>query len=139
MDRTLNQIRDAGLINTKALPNGAAAVNGDGFDLGALSDRGARLENVELLITAPALDTADLPDTKTMTYKVQHDTASDFGTAATLADAVLVQTGAGGAGDDAATARFRFPADCNRYVRVVATNSGTGDASDKSMTTELLF
>jgi len=50
---------------------------------------------------------------------------------------VLVQTGAGGAGAAAATARFAIPSDCERYVRVTATNSGTGDASGASMTVNL--
>lgn len=139
MDRTAHQVQDAGLIKTKALPNGAAAVNSDGLDTGLRGSRGAFLTECELLIEAPALATAALPDTKTMTYKVQHDSDSAFGTAVTLADAVLVQTGAGGAGAAAASARVRLPSTVSRYVRVVATNSGAGDASGSSMTVSLNF
>jgi len=133
------EVQDATLIKTKALPNGAAAVNSTGFDLGAVSDNGARLEDVELKLTAPALAVADLADTETMTYKVQHDSAVAFGTATTLYDAICVQVGAGGAGAVAETVRMKIPSNCKRYIRIVATNSGAGDASDKSLTEELLF
>jgi len=121
---------------TKALPNGAASSSTDAIDLGPLTDRGAR-PPMELEILAPALTAAQLPDDKTMTYKVESDSASNFASPKTLADAVLVQTGAGGAGAAAATARFAIPSDCERYVRVTATNSGTGDASGASMTVNL--
>ena len=130
------RLADAQFEVTKALPNGAAAVNSDSMDLEVSSD-GLHLANCELEITAPALDTADLPDTKTMTYKVEEsDDDSSFNT---VADSVLVQTGASGAGAAAATVRVRLPSDVKRYVRVTATNSGTGDASDKSLTAKLLF
>jgi len=139
MDRTGFGVRDANFKKTKALPDGAVSVQTAGMDLGALSGRGARLEEFELLITAPALTTAELPDTKTMKYDVQCDGDVNFGSPKTIAKEVLVQTGAGGAGAAAATARFRLPSDVEQYVRVQATNSGTGDASGKSMTAELLF
>jgi hypothetical protein len=74
-----------------------------------------------------------------MKYGVQCDSDSAFGSPKTLALEALVQTGAGGAGAAAATARFRLPTDCERYVRVSAVNSAAGDASDKSVTAELLF
>lgn len=131
-------LKDAVLEVTKALPNGAAAVNSAGIDLGvAASD--LLLAECELVIEAPALATADLPDAQTMTYKVQHDTDSAFGTAVDLFPSAIVQTGAGGAGAAAATKRLRLPSDVKRYIRVVATNSGAGDASDKSLTAGLRF
>ena len=139
MDRANRLRRDATYIETKALSNGAGAVNSSGFDLGALNARGERPENVEGYISAPALTTTQLPDTETMTYKVQHAASSDYSDAVTLADAVLVQTGAGGAGAAAATARYRIPSDCSRYVRIVATKTGTGDCSGLSLTHELKF
>jgi hypothetical protein len=138
MDRTVPNLKDALLSVTKALPNGAAAVESDGLDVGAKTDRGIG-PPVAILIEAPALATADLPDTETMTYKLQHDDDSAFGTAADLADALLTQTGAGGAGADAASVRYRLPPHCKRYVRAVATNSGAGDASDKDMTVSAVF
>lgn len=133
------EVRDTEFITTKALPNGAATVNSDGLDLRAMSSRGVRPGACELKISAPALDTNDLPDTKTMKYDVECDEDSGFGSPKTLAKEVLVQTGSGGAGAAAATARYRLPSDTERYIRVNATNDGTGDASDKSMTVEVLF
>ena len=101
-------VRDDNFIATKALPNGATTIYSAGLDLGALSDQGHRVAECEVLISAPALATAALPDTKTMTYSIQHDSDSAFGTAADLAPSVLVQTGASGAGAAAAT----FPSRC---------------------------
>lgn len=129
-------LADAQFSVTKALPNGAAAVNSDSIDL-AHSTNGLHLADCELKINAPALATAALPDTKTMTYKVE-DSADDS-SFATIADAVIVQTGAGGAGAAAAEKRFRFPSTVRRYVRVTATNSGAGDASGSSLTANLMF
>ena len=52
---------------------------------------------------------------------------------------VIVQTGAGGVGAAAATAQLALPSGVNRYVRVKATNSGSADASAKSLTAQLVF
>jgi hypothetical protein len=127
-------VRDTNLKQTKALPNGAATVYTDAFDLGAASGKQDRLANCELLISAPALVVGDLGNGDTMKYDVQCDDDSAFGSPRTLGLAVITQTGAA-----AATARFRLPTNCERYVRVAATNSAAGDASDKSVTAELLF
>jgi hypothetical protein len=132
-------VRDANLKQTKALPNGANTIYTDAFDLGAQSGKQACLAQCELLISAPALVVGDLADAATMKYGVQCDNDAAFGSPKTLALEALVQTGAGGAGAAAAKARFRLPSDCERYVRISAVNSGAGDASDKSVTVELLF
>lgn len=130
-------VRDAALIQTKALPNGAAATVIDGFDLGHGS-KGDFLAQAELLIEAPALGATPLPNAKTMTFSVEHDTDSAFGTPVVLADKVIVQTGAGGVGDVAKSARFRLPTDVKPNVRVKATGSGAGDASGSSFTVSLI-
>lgn len=135
----LPNVKDAELIETKALPNGAASIYSDPIDLGALSAAGARLHSGELLLSAPALATADLGDAATMTYDLQMDNDSAFGSPTTLIAGIIVQTGAGGAGAAAASARFRVPTNCERYVRAKATNSAAGDASDKSLTLSLVF
>lgn len=132
------QLKDAKYSVTTALPNGAATVASAGQDLDITTNADFQA-GVELLIEAPALATADLPDTETMTYDVYHDTASGFGSETLLAGSVLIQTGAGGAGDAAASVRVALPSDVKRYIRVKATNSGAGDASDKDMTTSLVF
>jgi len=139
MDRANHGVKDANHVTTKALPNGASTVYSSGFDLGLYGSRGARMEEVELQISAPALATGDLGDTETMKYDVQCDADVNFGSPKTLAKEVIVQTGAGGAGAAAATARFKIPTDCEQYIRVAATNSAAGNASDKSMTVELLY
>lgn len=133
-------VRDAStaVTVTKALPNGAATVVTDGIDLGHGS-KGDFLARCELQIEAPALVVGDLANGDTMIYDVYHDTAADFGSEALLLDNVITQTGAGGAGAAAQTKQVRFPVDVNRYVRVKATNSGAGDASDKSLTARLVF
>jgi len=139
MDRAQALVKDASFVKTKALPAEAAAVYSDGLDLGALSSRGVRLVDCELLIQAPALAVADLADAATMTYAVQMDNDSAFGSPTTILPSVIVQTGAGGAGAAAASIRLRLPSNCERYVRVSATNSAAGEARDKSMTVSLLF
>lgn len=130
--------QDVKLTQSKALPNGAASVNSTGFDLG-LGPQGDFLAEVELKVSAPALAVGELANGDTMTYIVQHDTASDFSGATTLFDNLIVQTGAGGVGAAAATATVSLPVDVKRYVRIKATNSGLGNASAKSLTEELLF
>lgn len=130
-------MRDAALNQTKALPNGAANTSTDGFNL-ELSDRGDFLARCELVVSVPALTTGELADGQTITFTVEHDTASGFGTVATLATLGVV-TGAGGAGAAAVEYRYRFPVDVKSYVRVKATKAGASNASTKSMTTELVF
>lgn len=130
--------KDASLIQTKALSNGAGSASIDGFDLGISADADF-VSDMELEIEAPALTTSALPNAQTMTYSVEHDDASDFSSAVELADQVIVQTGADSAGADAVTKRFRLPTDVKRYVRVKATKGGTGDASGASMTVSACF
>lgn len=134
--------RDALLIQTKTLPASAGDANTAAIDTGtggARSAKGALLAGVELRITAPALDATELPNSETMKYAVQCDDNSSFTSPKNLGKEVLVQTGAGTAGAASATARFRLPTDCERYVRVVATGSTSiGDCSGSSMTAELL-
>jgi len=122
---------------SKALPNGTGTVYSDPIDLGNVNGRPPA--GIELKISAPALTTADLPDGETMLYQIQHAADAAFTSPASLYGVVLTQTGAGGAGAAAATKRIQPPSDCGRYVRVAATNSGAGDASDKSVTLDLLW
>ncbi len=132
------ELGDAQLRQTAALPDGAAATQVTGLDLGH-GVNGSHVAPHEILIEAPALTTTELPDTETMTYSIETDDNAAF-SSATIVDAdVLVQTGAGGAGAAAAEQRYRLPTTCERYVRLKATNSGAGDASGKSMTFSLKF
>jgi len=130
-------VRDTGLKVTKALPNGAAAATSGAIDLG-LTSRSDFVAPVELLLSAPALGATPLPDAKTMKYDLIHSDNSDLSSPATLVASAIVQTGAGGAGDVAATWRFKPPSNVKRYLGFKATGSGAGDASGSSGTLELL-
>lgn len=131
-------VRDAQLIQTKALPNGAANTATDGFDLGH-GPKGDFLADCELLIEAPALGVTPLPNAKTMIYSVEHADASNFSDVVQLADRIIVQTGADGAGDVAKSARFRLPSNVKRFVRVKATGSASGDASTANFRVSMVF
>jgi hypothetical protein len=131
-------MKDGLLKKTAALPAAAGSTSTAGIDLEE-GTRGDFLANCEFLLTAPALTTTQLPDTKTMTYKLEHDTDSAFGTATTIAASVITQTGAGGAGAAGSTFRFRAATTVKRYVRATATGGAAiGDCSAASMTLELL-
>lgn len=123
---------------SKALSNGAGTVYSDGIDLGH-GTSGDFLADVEFEIGAPALTTTLLPDTETLKYSIQHDTDPAFGTVATLLPDVLIQTGAGGAGAAAATVRVKLPAHVNRYIRLRAIKTGTGNATTVSATLQGRF
>lgn len=130
-------VKDASLEKTAALPNGAAVTQTAGIDT-MNSSRGDFTAGAELVVEAPALTTGELGDTQTITYTVEHDTASGFGTVATLAT-LGTQTGAGGAGAAAQTFRFRLPTNVRRHIRVKATKAGASNASTKSMVAGLRF
>lgn len=135
------QLKDVDKQVSKALPSsGGSSINTDGIDVEATS-RADFQAPLELLIEAPALDSTELPDGETTTYKVEHDDNSDFSAATDLYGSdVLVQTGAGGSGADAAEKRVRLPSDVKRHVRVTATTSSTtGDQSGSTVTASLVF
>lgn len=132
------QDADSEVKKTFALSNGAGATQSAGINLGHTTKED-HLAECELLITAPALNTTQLPDTETMTWSVEVDDNASFSSATVLNSAALVQTGAGGAGAAAATARVRLPSNVEQYVRVKATKTGTGDCSGLSGTAQLMF
>jgi len=134
-------LADAAAIASKALPSTAgSATSTAGIDL-RKSPAGLHLAECELEISAPALNGTQLPDGKTMTYKVEHDDDAAFAAAAELFTSVIVQTGkttSGGA--DAVAKRFRLPNAVKRYLRLTVTSgTGAGDASAASMAIQLLF
>lgn len=131
------RVKDAGFSVSKALPASAASIYTAGLDLNIPSS-GQFLAPCELLVSAPALTNTQLGSAATMKYDVQCAPDALFSGVRDLAKEVLVQTG-DGTGADADTARFRLPTDCDRYVRVKATNSASGDCSDASVTVDLLF
>jgi len=132
-------LRDGLLKQTAALAASAGATQTTAFDLGE-SSRGDLVARMELLITAPVLTTTQLPDGKTVTYSVEQSTDNFVSNTVVLADKLLIQTGASGAGAAAATQRYRPPTNVSRYLRVKATTgAAAGDCSAASLTAELLF
>lgn len=129
---------DAALKTTKALPNGAANVTSNFLDLGE-SANAQFLANGELLIELPAQVTGVLGDATTIICDVLTSPNADGSNPTTVAKAVLTQTGAGGAGAVATSARYRPTSDVQRYIGVKATKSAAGDASGTSMTVSLKF
>ena len=132
------QLADNELTETRALPNGAAAVTGAAIDLGN-SVNGDFVANVEAKIIAPALVVGDLANGDTMVYDLITSASSNLGTPTTLVAAAITQTGAAGAGAATDTWQGKLPNDVLRYIGLRATNDGAGDASDKSATLQLLF
>jgi hypothetical protein len=114
-------------------------VSSAGIDLGHATT-GDHVANVEWLVTAPAVTTAQLPDSKVFIYTLEGDDNSSFSSATTLVT-LGTQTGAGGAGSAAASYRYRLPTNAERYLRLKITpsGSGTGDASGVSATLEGVF
>ncbi len=137
-------VQDASLKQTQALPAAASTSTAcTGFDLmnnAVVAGQAAIVGRFELQITAPALSTTELPDTKTCTYSIEHADTSNFASPVVLADKVILQTGAGGVGAAAVTAQFRLPTTVKRYVRVKASlGANTTDSSSASFIAQLVF
>lgn len=128
-------IEDAKLKVTRLLPAGAETVYSDGIDLGG----GDIVAPCEVKISAPAVTTGELDDDHTMSYTLQMDNDSAFGSPTTLLADLITQTGAAGAGAAAATKTVRLPVACERYIRLAATASHADDASAKTATLQLLL
>jgi hypothetical protein len=139
------ELRDANLKKTVALPNGAATVYmTPGFDLGISTALGKAPGQVEFLLSAPAMNTTQMPDAKTMKYSILVDTVNPVdGSSVILMQDVITQTGAGGVGCAAATYRFRLPSSIAALanatiVGIRAIGSAAGDATGANATLEVL-
>lgn len=141
MERATHNVKDAALLVTRALPSAASStVYSNGIDLGALTGRGMRPSNVELVVEAPALNSSQLPNGTTMKYSVQQDDDPAFGSPETLFADAIVQTGAGGIGAGSVVGRGRLPSDCKRYLRLsIQSGTGTGNASGATAEMSLRF
>ncbi len=126
--------QDGQLTQSVALPAAPGSAYTPGIDT-RNTLHGSFLARTEFVISAPALTTAEAPNGDTVTYAVQvaQDGDSAFASPTTINAAAIVQTGAGGAGAPAATARFRLPTNFGRYVRLeVTTGAGCGNCSASS-------
>jgi len=102
-------LTDASLSTTTALPSSAnTAVTGAATDT-LNSSYADTAQRMEWEIDAPALNTTQLPNNAMMSYAVVMSASSNMGSPVLIYDNVIQQTGAGGAGAAAATARFRLP------------------------------
>jgi hypothetical protein len=132
-------VKDALLKVTTALPNGAATVYSTGIDTG-VTPAGTHQGDYEWVLTAPAMNATEMPDSKTMTYSILTDTVAPIDASSTvLMPSVIVQTGASGAGCAAATYRFKLPSNAGRIVGVRAVGSASGNATTASLTLEPVF
>ena len=109
----------------------------DDLGHGALGDFVAQ---TEFKVSAPAVNTTMVTDTRTMTYSIIHSDNSDLSSPSVLISSIITQTGAGGAGAAAASATFRVPLDMKRYLGVrIVSGISTTDSSAVSATLEGLF
>jgi hypothetical protein len=129
-------VKDAELIKTAALPVGTASTYTAGIQIH--SGSGDFVAPAEFVVEVPALTAAQLPDTKTITFIVQSDNDSAFGSPTTVSPSLVV-TGSGTDGSAAASLAIRFPSTVEKYLRVKATGVATVDASASSMTGSLKF
>lgn len=132
-------VKDAALKITLALPNGAATSTPTaGIDT-QKGTSGQQVGVEEWLLTAPACTTTELADTQTITYSIKHSDNADLSSSALLfGGSEIIQTGAGGAGDVLKTKRFRLPSDAKRYIFFITVKAGASNASTKSGTLEVL-
>lgn len=127
-------LQDKNFVSTVTLL--AAGANTASFDLEQVE--GGDIESIVFELAGPALTTAQLADTKVVTYKLEDSAdGSSFATVDPLIQ--TTQTGAGGAGAAAKTIRFRLPANTRRYVRIAQTASATPGTLTASMVAKLLF
>lgn len=133
-------LKDAQVKGTRALPSAASTtVDGAAIDLGhgAFGDFVAQ---VEFKLTAPAVTTTMVPDTRTQTYSIIHSDNSDLSSPTVLISSLITQTGAGGAGAATTNATFRVPVDVKRYLGVrIVSGASTTDSSAVSATLEGLL
>lgn len=132
-------VLDAALSVSKALPNGANSVTSDSLQVMSGAKHKDFAVDCELEIVAPALTTAQLPDTKKITYDIVQGDTANLGDATVLYGAVLVQLGADGAGAAGKSVRVRLPSGVKKFIGIKATNDGAGNASTVSLVGRLVF
>ena len=138
-------IRDASLKATLALPNAASTTvaQAAGFDL-EVTAAADLVAAFEILLTAPALTTVQLPNAATMTYNLIASASANLSTPTIIQQNLLVQTGAGGVCAALALARARIPVNLGalgfRYVGLqIVSGSTATNSSAVSATLEMLF
>jgi hypothetical protein len=137
----LHLLKDTLQKITRALPGAASTsvTSTTAIDLGH-GVNGNPMFRGELLISAPAVTTVMVPDTRTQTYDLISSANSDLSSPVTVVAGIILQTGAGGVGAAAATARYKPASDSKRYYGIkVTSGASTTDSSAVSATLELVF
>lgn len=119
-------LKDTSLKLTKACPADTNAVTSSAID-SRNSSRGDFVADHSMLLSAPALNATQLPNTTTLTYDIVDSPNSDLSGPTTIVSQAIVQTGSGGAA--AATKRFKLPSGVQRYVGFKMTGANVGNAS----------
>lgn len=134
-------LTDAALTVTGALPASAGSTLTGVIDTMNSQYGDNDMSRAEWEIDAPALNTTQLPNSATVSYAVVMSNSSTLGSPTVIYDNVIVQTGAGGVGAAAKTARFRLPIQPGgqnatlRYMGIRATTATSpGDCSGATMT-----
>ncbi|HEY1685531.1 MAG TPA: hypothetical protein VGG19_12265 [Tepidisphaeraceae bacterium] len=129
------RVPDASMIATVSLPNGSGTTVSSGIDIGATTKLAVNPGNYELVLSAPALNTTQLPDGSKITYSIVTGGNANLTVPTVIIPGVLIQTGAGGAGAAAASVTVRPPPEqLQQYIGMEATNSGSGNASAATAT-----
>lgn len=128
-------MKDANLIQTKAIPAAGASNNATAFDFDhAITEE---FDIITIQVDIPALPA--LADTKTLTLTLQDSADNSSFTAVDPAISTTV-TGAGGVGSAAKQLRLRLPKGVRRYVRFSqAVASAGGDSTALSVTYSVAF
>lgn len=132
-------LQDAALTVAVALPASAGTVVTPAINLstGPFSDFVAECDYV---LPIPALSTAQLPNSATVTYTVQLAAPSDSGFGSPATVQTYTQTGAGGAGAAAQTPRFRLPSTAQGFLRAQAvTANSPGNCSGAELSLYPVF
>ncbi len=119
-------VKDADLIQNRKLPASDETVRSEAIELKGNADEDFLKNEMQLLISAPAIEVANLADDEEMIYAVEQ--SDDKATWTGLAVSQK-QIGADGAGADAVEFVIAIPSNVQRYVRLVVTASANHDTS----------
>jgi len=131
-------VRDAALEREFALPGGAATTVSDGIEMTSGGNQHFSAD-CEIVVSAPVLTTAQLPNGQTVTYSVFQSDNEDFSGESVLAANVLVQTGADGAGAAASEVPVGVPSGVKKFIRLKVVKAGAADASGATANLSLRF
>ena len=133
------EVADALLAETLALPNATTAYS-TGFDLKAMTVKGARLADLIMRIGVPNTSTGDLGDAETLKISIITDTVLPLdASSVVLAADVISMVGGGGIGDLGQICRYKIPDDCPRYLGILMTTTHDASVGATSATIDLLF